>query len=223
MAGGATAKNAPAWFQTVGTLLALCSGLFIGLSLILQKKGLLDSNAQRLASGNEFSYLKSNYWWFGIACMVIGEFSNFAAYAFSPAIIVTPLGAVSVVVSAVLSILFLGEQLNFSGACGIVLCIIGSIIIVFHGPRSTATETLDEFYIFLVKPGFIIYCVLAGGLLVWLYWKIVPRYGTTQPIVYVSMTSIAGAFLVNAAQGRIIFDIRTRIFDRLFDSKLGNR
>ena len=34
----------------------------------------------------------------GFLSMVLGEFCNFAAYAFAPAILVTPLGAISIIV-----------------------------------------------------------------------------------------------------------------------------
>lgn len=45
----------------------------------------------------------------------IGELSNFAAYAFAPASVVTPLGALSVLVTAVLATKFLRERLNLLG------------------------------------------------------------------------------------------------------------
>ncbi len=47
--------------------------------------------------------------------MGIGEFANFAAYAFAPASVVTPLGALSVLVTAVLATKFLRERLNLLG------------------------------------------------------------------------------------------------------------
>lgn len=47
--------------------------------------------------------------------MGIGELANFAAYTFAPASLVTPLGALSVLVSAVLSSKFLNETLNSLG------------------------------------------------------------------------------------------------------------
>lgn len=45
----------------------------------------------------------------------IGEFANFAAYAFAPASLVTPLGALSVLVAAILASRFLNEKLNLLG------------------------------------------------------------------------------------------------------------
>lgn len=42
----------------------------------------------------------------------IGEVANFAAYAFAPASLVTPLGALSVLVSSVLAAIYLHEKFN---------------------------------------------------------------------------------------------------------------
>lgn len=47
--------------------------------------------------------------------MGIGELANFAAYAFAPASVVTPLGALSILVTAVLASVFLKEELNLLG------------------------------------------------------------------------------------------------------------
>lgn len=47
--------------------------------------------------------------------MGIGEAANFIAYAFAPASLVTPLGALSVLVSAVLASKYLNEKLNLFG------------------------------------------------------------------------------------------------------------
>ena len=48
----------------------------------------------------------------------IGEVANFAAYAFAPSTLVAPLGALSVIVSALLSARFLNEHLNIFGLIG---------------------------------------------------------------------------------------------------------
>lgn len=45
----------------------------------------------------------------------VGEAANFAAYAFAPASLVTPLGALSVLVASVLASKFLNEKLNLLG------------------------------------------------------------------------------------------------------------
>lgn len=91
--------------------------------------------------------------------MAIGESANFVAYSLSPAIIVAPLMAVSVVVryqvfiSSVLSVFFLNETLNFTAIAGILLCIIGAVIVVLYGPTSSHTTTLPEFFHYVIAPG----------------------------------------------------------------------
>ena len=47
--------------------------------------------------------------------MGAGEAANFIAYAYAPATLVTPLGALSVLVTAILSAKFLDERLNLHG------------------------------------------------------------------------------------------------------------
>ena len=53
------------------------------------------------------------------------QVANFAAYAFAPAILVTPLGALSIIVSAVLAHHLLAEKLHVFGWLGCLLCIVG--------------------------------------------------------------------------------------------------
>ena len=62
----------------------------------------------------------------GLLSMGAGEVANFAAYAFAAATLVTPLGALSVLVSAILSSYFLNERLNLHGKIGCFLSILGS-------------------------------------------------------------------------------------------------
>lgn len=47
--------------------------------------------------------------------VAVGETANFAAYAFAPASLVTPLGALSVLISAILASKYLNEKLNLLG------------------------------------------------------------------------------------------------------------
>ncbi|KAI7757196.1 hypothetical protein M8C21_017194 [Ambrosia artemisiifolia] len=81
-----------------GLVLAISSSVFIGSSFIIKKKGLVKSGATGIRAGaGGYSYLKEPWWWAGMVSMIIGEVANFAAYAYAPAILVTPLGALSYV------------------------------------------------------------------------------------------------------------------------------
>lgn len=85
--------------------------------------------------------------------MVFGELFNFAAYAFAPAILVTPLGALSVLIGAVLSAYFLDEQLGLLGKIGCAICLIGSVIIVLHAPPDEELDSVDAILEKALKPG----------------------------------------------------------------------
>ncbi|KAF3783201.1 putative magnesium transporter [Nymphaea thermarum] len=83
-----------------GLILALSSSFFIGASFIIKKKGLKKAGAS------------------GVRAVIVGEIANFAAYAFAPAILVTPLGALSIIIRyGVMSVKALGIalKLTFSG------------------------------------------------------------------------------------------------------------
>ena len=98
--------------------------------------------------------------------MGVGEAANFLAYGFAPATLVTPLGALSVLVTAVLSARFLNEKLNLHGKdfsppnrqfecflldkysvgkMGCMLAILGSTIMVIHAPKDESVSQLEIF------------------------------------------------------------------------------
>ncbi|KAJ3219716.1 hypothetical protein HK099_004611 [Clydaea vesicula] len=146
MVGGQpNVAEVPAWHKIAGISLAVTSSLFIGSSFVIKKKGLINSNEPGKVN-DDHSYLKEPLWWTGMILMLVGEIFNLMAYAFSPAILVTPLGALSVVISAALSSYFLNEKLTFSGKVGCVQCVIGSIIIVFYAPVEGGTQRIPEFF-----------------------------------------------------------------------------
>jgi magnesium transporter len=88
--------------------------------------------------------------------VIIGEIANFAAYAFAPAILVTPLGALSVLIGAVLGSYFLKEELGTLGKLGCAICLIGSVIIVLHAPPDQEIETIDEILHYAIQPGILL-------------------------------------------------------------------
>lgn len=88
--------------------------------------------------------------------MVVGEVANFAAYAYAPAILVTPLGALSILISAVLAHLLLNEKLNVFGIIGCILCVTGSLAIVLHAPEEQPITSVLEIWYQAMQPGNII-------------------------------------------------------------------
>jgi drug/metabolite transporter (DMT)-like permease len=85
--------------------------------------------------------------------LVVGELFNFAAYAFAPAVLVTPLGALSVLTGTILGAYFLKERLGGLGKLGCALCLLGSVLIVANAPPDKPIETVDEILDFAIQPG----------------------------------------------------------------------
>jgi drug/metabolite transporter (DMT)-like permease len=129
------------------------------------------------ASDGGFGYLRDWLWWSGFLTSLLtysnhpndeppshkifysfllvglGELCNFAAYGFVPATLVTPLGALSVLVSAVLAAYFLNEKLNSIGKIGCALTAIGSTVMVIHAPKEGEINTLRDLLYKLTNTG----------------------------------------------------------------------
>jgi magnesium transporter len=199
--GGDSSKRPPI-YKVVGIVLAISSGLFIGVSFVLKKLGLLKANVKyNEEAGEGYGYLKNVWWWSGMILMIIGEVCNFVAYAFVDAILVTPLGALSVVVTTILSAIFLKERLSFVGKVGCFNCIIGSIVIVINAPEQSAVADIQDMKHLVISPGFLSYAgvVIVGCTIVALWLG--PKYGKKTMMVYLSICSLIGGLSVVATQG----------------------
>lgn len=196
-----TASRPPV-YKVIGISLAIASGLFIGVSFVLKKMGLLKANEKYdEAAGEGYGYLKNALWWTGMILMIIGEICNFVAYAFVDAILVTPLGALSVVITTILSAIFLKERLSMVGKVGCFLCIIGSVVIVMNAPAESSAATIQEMQSFVIAPGFLSYAgVVIIGCIFMAVWA-GPRYGKKSMLVYLSICSLIGGLSVVATQG----------------------
>lgn len=180
----------------IGLFLAVTSSLAIGTSFIFTKVGLNAASAQNDFQGAGFDYLKNPVWWSGMALMVIGEVANFAAYTFAPAIMVTPLGALSVIIGAILAAIFLKEELGTLGKLGCTICLLGSVIIILHAPSDKEIETVDEILGYAMQPAFVFYVVVVTAVSLFMIYKVVPHYGTKNPMVYISICSLVGSISV---------------------------
>ncbi|KAJ5888780.1 hypothetical protein N7495_008821 [Penicillium taxi] len=197
-----TTTGRPAVYKAVGISLAVASGLFIGVSFVLKKIGLLKANVKyNEEAGEGYGYLKNFYWWSGMSLMIIGEICNFVAYAFVDAILVTPLGALSVVITTILSAIFLKERLSFVGKVGCFMCIIGSVVIAMNAPQQSSVDDIQEMQKYVIAPGFLSYAgVIIVGAAITAFW-VGPRYGKKSMFVYISICSMVGGLSVVATQG----------------------
>ncbi|KAL2853400.1 magnesium transporter NIPA-domain-containing protein [Aspergillus pseudoustus] len=180
----------------IGLLLAILSTMAIGTSFVITKMGLNHASERHGFEGEGFSYLKSPTWWAGVSILAIGEAANFAAYAFAPAILVTPLGALSVLIGAVLGSYFLKERLGVLGKLGCAMCLLGSVVIVLHAPPDKPVERIDEILHYALQPGFLVYCLAVAIFSTLMIYRVAPVYGKKNPLIFISICSTVGSVSV---------------------------
>ncbi|EKV13323.1 Magnesium transporter NIPA [Penicillium digitatum] len=198
----AESSGRPPVYKAVGISLAVASGVFIGISFVVKKIGLLKANVKyNQEAGEGYGYLKNFWWWIGMTLMIVGEICNFVAYAFVDAILVTPLGALSVVITTILSAIFLKERLSFVGKIGCFCCIIGSVTIAMNAPEQSSVKDIQGMQHFVIQPGFLVYAglIIVGAAFTALWAG--PRYGKSSMFVYISICSMVGGLSVVATQG----------------------
>ncbi|KUI54516.1 Magnesium transporter NIPA2 [Cytospora mali] len=197
-----TTDSRPPVYKVIGICLAIGSGLFIGTSFVLKKVGLLKANEKyKEEAGEGYGYLKNAYWWTGMTLMILGEILNFVAYAFTDAILVTPLGALSVVITTILSAIFLKERLSMVGKVACFLCIVGSVVIVMNAPEESSVSDIQQMQHYVIAPGFLTYAgiIIVGSAIVAFF--VAPKYGKKNMLVYISICSWVGGLSVSATQG----------------------
>ncbi|XP_019053243.1 PREDICTED: probable magnesium transporter NIPA6 isoform X3 [Nelumbo nucifera] len=196
-ANGETAVSLLYTDNFIGFLLAVASSAFIGSSFIIKKKGLKRAGASGpRASVGGYGYLLEPLWWVGMLTMIVGEIANFVAYIFAPAVLVTPLGALSIIVSAVLAHFLLDEKLQKMGVLGCILCMVGSTVIVLHAPEESTPNSVLEIWGLATQPAFLLYTASAIAVVLVLMLHFVPRYGQTNILVYIGICSIIGSLTV---------------------------
>ena len=105
------------------------------------------------------------------------------------------------VITTILSAIFLKERLSFVGKVGCFMCIIGSIIIVMNAPEQSSAADIQEMQNFVIAPGFLSYAgviIIACAFIA--FWA-GPKYGKKSMLVYLSVCSLVGGLSVVATQG----------------------
>ncbi|XP_024933416.1 probable magnesium transporter NIPA6 isoform X3 [Ziziphus jujuba] len=128
--------------------------------------------------------------------MIVGEVANFVAYVYAPAVLVTPLGALSIIISAALAHFLLKERLQKMGVLGCLSCIVGSVVIVIHAPQEHTPASVQEIWILATQPAFLIYVAATLSAVLALILHFEPRYGQTNILVYLGICSLMGAITV---------------------------
>ena len=128
------------------------------------------------------------------------------------------MGALSVVISSLLSHFILDERLSLFGWISCIQCLLGSTILALNGPEEQSVTTIKEFQHLFVTPWFLAYggsvIVIALFLAIW----VAPRYGkrsmlpckccpsstfsyTDDVFVDIGICSLIGGLSVSCTQG----------------------
>lgn len=139
-----------------GVLLAILGNLVISISLNIQKYSHLHSAQKE----HPKPYFKSVLWLSGVLLMAIGETGNFAAYGVAPITLIAPLGCMSVTGSAVISVIFLKENLRASDLLGMTLAFAGTYLLVNFAPNITQAISARTIQYYFVGWQFLVYVIL---------------------------------------------------------------
>ncbi|NXU42904.1 NPAL2 protein, partial [Drymodes brunneopygia] len=105
-------------------------------------------------------YYRSKLWWCGITLLGLGEVGNFTAYGFAPIALVAPLGCVSVIGSAFISVFFLKKTMRTADILGGALTITGIYLFVTFTPNVPQELTARQVQNYLVSWPFLVYSIL---------------------------------------------------------------
>jgi hypothetical protein len=82
-----------------------------------------------------------------------------------------------------------------------MLAILGSTVMVIHAPKEESVSDLTELGMMMMNPGFLVYTLIALSTSMFLIFKIAPKHGTSNVLVYIVICSLLGSFSVACVKG----------------------
>ena len=186
----------------IGAAISITGNLFISIALNIQKSvhNRVKRASEATASGGAppQSFTKDRKWMAGVVLMAFGELGNFGAYFFAPAVLVAPLGTVTVIANAIIAPCVLKERFRYRDMIGVLLATVGAIIIVGFAPQDasiavTGQELWEEY---LSAPRVIAYLVVLLMLGVGFYVLIKKKYGRKHILVPLGLTTVLGCVTI---------------------------
>ncbi|XP_059502361.1 NIPA-like protein 2 isoform X2 [Stegostoma tigrinum] len=193
----------------LGTVLAIAGNVLISISLNIQKY----THIRLLCQESQTPYYRSKLWWCGILLMGMGELGNFAAYGFAPATLVAPLGCVSVIASAAISVVFLKETLRSSDILGGSLAVLGAYLLVTFAINVQQEITALKISLYFISWPFLVYLALEFILFVILLYLYKKR-GMNHIVILLLMSSILASLTVisvKAVSGMVTSSIQGQL------------
>ncbi|XP_034975478.2 NIPA-like protein 3 isoform X2 [Zootoca vivipara] len=190
----------------IGALLAIFGHLVISIALNLQKY----SHIRLVGCKDHRAYFKTKTWWCGLFLLFLGELGVFSAYAFAPLSLIVPLGAVSVIASAIIGIIFIKEKWKPKDFLSCGLAVVGTYLLITFGPNSHETMTGENITKHLVSWPFLLYMlveIIIFCLLLYFYKERKANY----IVVILLLAALLGSMTVitvKAVAGMVVVSIR---------------
>lgn len=178
----------------VGVSLAVVGNALIACSLTLQKYCV----NREVTTGVKTQQMP--LFWASLVGMIGGEIGNFTAFGFASQTVVSPLGAVSVIMNAILAAAFLDEEIYRRTVLGIALTLLGSVAIVLFSPPPLNTLTPDDFVELLANPyayGYLIVVAVA----IMLLWLVERKLAARFVLIDIGLCSLLGSITVICSTG----------------------
>ncbi|XP_073924998.1 NIPA-like protein 2 isoform X2 [Castor canadensis] len=212
--GAGNGSLSGAWYSRnqihlLGVLLAILGNFVISISLNIQKY----SHLQLAQEEQPKPYFKSVLWWGSILLMALGETGNFAAYGVAPITVIAPLGCMSVTGSAIISVMFLKENLRASDLLGITLAFAGIYLLVNFAPNITQAISARTVQYYFVGWQFLLYMILEILIFcILLYFH--KRKGMKHIVILLMLVALLAsmtAISVKAVSGMITFSMTDKM------------
>lgn len=212
--GAGNGSLSGAWYRRnqihlFGVMLAILGNLVISISLNIQKY----SHLQLAHQEHPKPFFKSVLWWGGVVLMAMGETGNFAAYGFAPITLIAPLGCMSVTGSAIISVMFLKENLRVSDLLGMTLAFAGTYLLVNFAPNITQAISARTIQYYFVGWQFLIYVILEILLFcILLYFH--KRKGMKHIVILLTLVALLASLTVisvKAVSGMITFSVTDKM------------
>ncbi|KAL8220589.1 UNVERIFIED_CONTAM: NIPA-like protein 3 [Gekko kuhli] len=190
----------------IGALLAIFGHLLISIALNLQKY----SHIRLAGSKGHRVYFKTKTWWCGLFLLFFGELGVFSAYAFAPLSLIVPLGAVSVIATAIIGIIFIKEKWKPKEFLSCGLAVVGTYLLITFGPNSHETMTGENITKHLVSWPFLLYTlveIILFCLLLYFYKERKANY-IVVILLLVALLGSMTAITVKAVAGMIAVSIQ---------------
>ncbi|XP_053124487.1 NIPA-like protein 3 isoform X2 [Hemicordylus capensis] len=190
----------------IGALLAIFGHLIISIALNLQKY----SHIRLVGCKDNRAYFKTKTWWCGLFLLLLGELGVFSAYAFAPLSLIVPLGAVSVIASAIIGIIFIKEKWKPKDFLSCGLAIVGTYLLITFGPNSHETMTGENITRHLVSWPFLLYMlveIILFCLLLYFYKERKANY-IVVILLLVALLGSMTVITVKAVAGMLVVSIQ---------------